>query len=515
MDTRKLLLCSSVAAALIGTAASALAAECSVEGFAGKTPRDTTINSATPVAATDKLAAHCLVKGYVATDGNTVDFQLALPVEWNGKFLFQGVGGFAGSMGRLDAGIVRGYASATTDTGHQGGATDGSWALNNRPKEIDYGYRGTHVTTDAAKKITAAFYGAALKRAYFSGCSNGGRQALMEAQRFPEDYDGIIAGDPSFGALGYLRRGLTYQYMLSSADHTLTPEKLEMVSKAVTAACDASDGLVDGLVSEPRRCTFKPQSLACKGAEQADCLTAGQVGTLEKNYADMKLPNGVVLVGYPKGHEAGATGWPAWITGSKPPTPGANGFLSFGDAAPAGFRFADGYFRYMAFEKDDPNYDWLKEFDVKHDLARTETVAQILSPTDANLSKLQQHGAKLLLYHGWADPAIPAFGTINYYNKVVANAGGKAKADNFVRLFLAPGMHHCGGGPGPNTFDTLTAMEQWAEQGKAPAQLIAEHLTSGKVDRSRPLCPEPQVAQYVGSGSVDEAANFRCAVPKT
>jgi feruloyl esterase len=226
------------------------------------------------------------------------------------------------------------------------------------------------------------------------------------------------------------------------------------------------------------------------------------------------MPNGQVLRGYPYGHESGSTGWPQWITGLKTPAPQANGQLSFGDDAPVGYRFADGFFRYMAFEKDDPNYDWVHQFDFGRDLPKTKTISQILSPLDTNLAKLDRHGAKLLLYHGWSDPAISAFGSIDYYNAVVEKAGGKTKADGFVRLFLVPGMHHCAGGPGPNSFDSLTALEQWAEQGKAPEKLIASHSTDGKVDRTRPLCPEPQVAQYTGSGSVDDAANFRCAVPK-
>jgi feruloyl esterase len=474
----------------------------------------TTISSATIVPAAAKLPEHCAVKGSVATPGNTVDFQLALPKDWNGKFLFQGVGGFAGSMGRLDAGLERGYAAATTDTGHQGSsATDASWALNNRPKEIDYGHRGTHVTAVAAKSLTAAYFGSAARYAYFSGCSNGGRQALMEAQRYPEDFNGIIAGDPSFGAMGYVRRALTYQFMLASPDRILPPARLEILSKAVLAACDKNDGVADGLIGDPRMCKFDPTPLQCNSDAGEDCLTAGQLQTVKQIHAESKTPQGERLYGFPVGHEAGATGWPLWITGKVAPTQQPDGTLNFGAESPTGYRFADAFMRYMAFEQDDPGYDW-RHFDMSHDLPKIRTIAEILSPTSPDLKKLQQHGSKLLLYHGWSDPAISAYGTIDYYDKVVKTAGGKQPADDFVRLFLVPGMHHCAGGPGPNSFDTLTALEQWVEKGTPPQRIVASHSTDGKVDRTRPLCPEPQVARYVGTGSIDAAESFKCDVPR-
>jgi feruloyl esterase len=490
---------------------------CSVAALQSKAPSGTTITAAVTTPAKNETPEHCLVNGTVATPGNTVNFQVGFPAKWNGKFLFQGVGGFAGSLGSLREGLSRGYATATTDTGHQGASgTDGKWALNNRPKEIDYGHRGTHVTAVAAKEVTKAFFTKAPSYAYFSGCSNGGRQALMEAQRYPDDFDGIIAGDPSFGAMGYVRRALTYQSMLASPDRVLPPEKLDVLSKAVIAACDKSDGLEDGLVGEPRQCKFDPTILQCKSGDAADCLTKGQIETVKAVYAETKLPDGRTIHGFPPGHEGGATGWPAWISGRTAPTARPDGKMTF-DAesstnSPTGYRFADGFFRYMAFEKDEPSYDW-RTFNLQRDLPKIATIAEILSPTNPDLSGFSKSGGKLLLYHGWADPAISAYGTVEYYNQVVAKAGGKAKADEFARLFLAPGMHHCRGGPGPDRFDSLAALEQWVEKGVAPSRLIASHMTDGKVDRTRPLCPEPQVARYVGTGSIDEAANFRCEAP--
>lgn len=514
MTTRAFISLSVAAFIAVNSSSSLAALPCAIADLQSKAPKDTTILAARVVPAKDKTPEHCFVEGNVATPGNVVDFHLALPKDWNGKFLFQGVGGFAGSFARLNDSLERGYAAATTNTGHTGASgTDGRWALNHRPKEIDYGHRGTHVTTVAAQKLTAAYFGAKPRYRYFNGCSNGGRQALMEAQRYPDDYDGIVAGDPSFGALGYIRRGLMYQYMLAAPERVLPMDKLSVLSKAALDACDGNDGVVDGLVGDPRQCKFDPSVLRCKSAESSECLTAGQVDTVKMIYRDVQLPNGVTLRGFPVGHEGGATGWPLWISGRQLPTKQADGRLWFGeDASPTGFRFADGFFRYMAFEQDDPNYDW-RAFDANRDLHKIAIISNILSPTDANLSKFRAAGKKLLLYHGWADPAISAYGTIDYYNQVVANAGGKDKADNFVRLFLAPGMHHCRGGPGPDTFDTLSAIEQWVEKGVAPERLIASRSANGAVIRTRPLCPEPQVAKYIGTGSIDAAENFRCETP--
>ncbi|HTE42609.1 MAG TPA: tannase/feruloyl esterase family alpha/beta hydrolase [Steroidobacteraceae bacterium] len=503
-----------LAASVLSSALAAEPMSCNTVDLQKKAPAGTTILAATTIAAKDKTPAHCFVKANVATPGNMVDFQLALPANWNGKFLFQGVGGFAGSMARLDGSLGRGYAAATTDTGHQGkSGTDGSWALDHRPKELDYGHRGTHVSAVAAKQLTSSFFGAKPKYSYFNGCSNGGRQALMEAQRYPDDFDGIVAGDPSFGAMGYVRRALMYQFILESPDRVLPAAKLDVVSKAVVAACDGNDGVVDGLVGDPRHCKVDLAALACKGADSTDCLTKGQLESVAMIHGDSKLPNGDVINGFPVGHESGNSGWPLWLSGRALPTKQPDGKLWFTEeASPTGFRFADGFFRYMAFEQDDPNFDW-RSFDLQRDLPRMKTIAEILSPTDANLNKFGASGKKLLLYHGWADPAISAYGTIAYYDKVVKTAGGKQKADDFVRLFMAPGMHHCRGGPGPDDFDTLAALEQWVEKGVAPDKLIASHSTNGKVDRTRPLCPEPQVARYKGSGSIDAAENFTCAAP--
>ena len=440
-----------------------------------------------------------------------MNFRLGLPERWNGKYYFVGVGGLGGTIGSLNKGLQRGYASASTDTGHL--SSDETWGAN-RAKEIDYGHRGTHVTAVAGKALAGSFYGQPVQHAYFDGCSNGGRQALMEVQRYPTDFDGIIAGDPAPGTPLQVGRVLVYQKMLANQDAYLPAAKLELLSKATLAACDKTDGLEDGLISDPRLCAFKPETLKCAGADGPDCLTAPQLAVVEQIYAGAKLPGGEVYsYWFPFGHEGSASGWHAWISGPEDPTKQADGTLAYtGKRLPSGYGLAESNMRFLALEHDDPSFNW-HVFKFPADLARMKTMSEILSPLDADLRPFKGNGGKLLMYHGWSDPAISAYGTVAYYDKVSKIVGGQQDMDAFAKLYLVPGMHHCTGGPGPNEFDMLTAMENWVEKGQAPGPATATHKTDGRVDRTRPLCPHPQVARYVGTGSVDEAANFRCEVP--
>jgi feruloyl esterase len=495
-------------------AKAASTAECSVAGLQQKAPPDTTITAAVAVPAEGKTPEYCRVDGHVATPGNTVNFRLGLPAAWNGKFLFEGVGGFGGSIAQLTNGLDKGYASASTDTGHQGAATDASWALNNPAKRIDFAYRGTHVTAVAARALSQAYYGSAPRRAYFDGCSNGGRQALMEAQRYPEDFDGIIAGDPSFGTMGQIRRTLVYQKLLSSG-HFLSAAKISTLAKAVLESCDAQDGLKDGLIGDPRLCTFRPETLKCTGADGPNCLTSAEIDTVNAIHGDLKGPGGRILTRFPYGHEDGATGWQAWVTGASDPQPRADQSLALTGRMPAGFSFQDGYLKYLAFEGADGAFDW-RTFDLDRDGPKLQPFMDVFSPTSSDLSKLRARSGKLILYHGWADPALSALATIAYYDDVVKKAGGRTQSDRFVELFMAPGMHHCQGtGPGPNRFDMITALDEWVDKGMAPTSVVASHATNGVVDRTRPLCPYPQVAKYLGRGSVDAAENFVCAPPES
>lgn len=480
------------------------AVACEVSVLQAVAPAGTTITAARTLAA----GGACQVEGHAASPGNTVNFRLALPPTWNNRFLFLGVGGLGGSIANVEPGAGRGYATASTDTGHV--SSDPAWAAN-RAKEIDYGYRGTHVATVATKALTAAYYGTPARYAYFSGCSNGGRQALMEVQRYPDDFDGVIGGHPATGTPMQVGRAIVYQTMLATAANYLPAGKIALVARASLAACDKADGVEDGLVSDPGGCRFDPVTLACGGSETAQCLTAGQLATVRQIYAGVKTPDGRTYAhGFPPGHEDGRTGWGQWITGSTPPVAKADGTLAYtGPALPSGYGLMDFNFRQLALEVDDPSFTW-RVFDPARDLDRMQLMTEILSPLDADLRGFRQSGGKLLMYHGWSDPGISAFGTLDYYNRVVTSAGGQAEADRFVRAYFVPGMHHCGGGPGPNQFDLQPAIEAWVEQGVPPGAVLATTAPEHPRPRTRPLCPHPQVATYGGSGSVDEAANFRC-----
>jgi feruloyl esterase len=496
---------------LVGQSGALSAGQCTIESLQPKAPAGTTITAAAMADAADRIPAHCRIDGHADSPGNTVNFRLGLPVTWNGKFYFQGVGGLAGTIGSLNTGLARGYASASTDTGHV--ASDSTW-FHNRAKEIDYGYRGTHVATVATKALTAAVYARPPQQAYFNGCSNGGRQALMEVQRYPEDFTGIIAGDPAMGTPMQVGRALVYQHMLAAADNYLPAEKVELLSKATLAACDAVDGLADGLITDPRRCTFQPQSLKCAGADGPACLTPGQVETVSRIYAPLKLANGDTYTpGLPIGHEGDRTGWRDWISGPVAPTPQKDGSLAYSTTdLPIGYRLSDQNMRLLALDEDEPGFSW-RTVRFPADLPRLRTMTQILSPLDPDLRPYKSRGGKLIMYHGWADPAISAYGTLDYHEKVVKAVGGAREADAFLRTYLVPGMHHCSGGPGPNSFDMLPALEDWVERGVAPARIVASRATDGKVVRTRPLCPHPQVARYAGNGDVNDEANFRCEVP--
>jgi feruloyl esterase len=482
---------------------------CELAAVQARAPVGTTITRVAVVEAGAVRPRHCLVDGYAVSPGNTVNLRVALPDRWNGKFLFLGVGGLAGTIANLEPGLARGYATASTDTGHR--ASETNWA-SNRAKEIDYGHRGTHVATIASKAVTQGFYGTAPRYAYFNGCSNGGRQALMEVQRYPEDFDGVIGGHPATGTPMQVGRAVVYQKMLKSEDSYLSGDAVELLSTATLAACDKTDGVEDGLISDPRECRFDPSALACKpGAAAGPCLTSGQLTVVKQVYDGVRSKGGeVVAHGFPPGHEGGTTGWRQWISGTEAPAAQTGGGLAYtGKTLPAGYALMDFNFKYLSLDTDDPAYDW-RAFDADRDLPRMRTMTEMLSPGDPDLRPFMKKGGKLLLYHGWSDPGISALGTLAYHEAVVKAVGGPVLADRFLRTYFVPGMHHCGGGPGPNQFDMLTALEQWVEKGLTPERIVASRVVDGKTVRTRPLCAHPQVARYRGTGSIDDAASFVC-----
>jgi feruloyl esterase len=424
-----------------------------------------------------------------------INFEVWMPeaTAWNGKYEGTGNGGWGGAIepGELAAGIQRGYATSSTDTGHTGGSA--SFAMAHPEKLTDFGYKAIHDTAVASKTLIAAYYGAGAKLAYFQGCSSGGRQALMEAQRFPADYDGIIAGSATNNWTNMMfGRIWVAQATLSDPASYIPPAKYPMIHQAVLAACDAMDGVKDGVLDQPMKCRFDPAVLACKnGADSEDCLTPPQVAAARKIYTPATNPRTGEII-FPPMERGSELVWGRLAGGPQP------------------IQLADDYFKYVVFE--DPKWDF-RTLNFDADLAQAlKKDNGFLSATDPNLWPFFSRGGKLIQYHGWTDQQVMPENSINYYNSVVA-AVGPENANGSYRLFMAPGMNHCGGGDGPNKFDMLSALEAWREGGKPPQAVIASHETGGKVDRTRPLCPYPQMAKYKGTGSTEDAANFACTRP--
>ena len=414
-----------------------------------------------------------------------------LPVAgWNRKLQSVGNGGWAGviSYAALADAVKAGYASASTDTGHVGGS--GSFALGHQEKLIDFGWRSEHEMTVKAKAIVQAFYGSAPRLSYWNGCSTGGRQGLKEAQKFPDDYDGIIAGAPANRTALAL---WVASAVLKDPASYIPASKYPLIHSVVLNACDLRDGLRDGLIEDPTRCNkFDAKILLCKGADGPQCLTAPQAEAVNKIYSTAFDPrSGDEL--FPPLVQGTELNWGVLAAG---PDPSANIY---------------DHFKYVVFKN--PAWDW-KTFNFDSDIALSEKPDNVvMNATDPNLRPFFAHNGKLLMYHGWADTNVATLNTVKYYHRVVDTLGGTAKISNNMRLFLEPGMGHCGGGEGPNVFDKVGTLEQWVEQNKTPETIIASHLTEGKVDRTRPLCPFPQIAKYKGKGSVNDAANFSCQEP--
>jgi feruloyl esterase len=508
---RRMLIAFIGAAIASGVGITALAAAgASCGSLAALTIPAVTVRSATAIAggpftppgaqSAMTLPAFCRVEATARpTSDSDIKFEVWIPSAdtWNGKFEGVGNGGYSGAIGytSMAAALRRGYATASTDTGHVG--DDMKFGQGHPEKVIDWAWRSVHVMTDAAKLIVRSHAGRLPERSYFNGCSSGGHQALSEAQRFPEDYDGIVAGDPAHNRIRQ-----TFAFLWSwIATHTsdgqpiVPATKLAIVTKAAVEACDGLDGLKDGLIDDPRRCHFDPAKIQCRaGTDEPTCLTGPQVEAIKKVYDGVKNPRTgePIFTGWPRGSEAfGDSPIQSWRTYVMDP------------AEP----MRVGFFRYFLFH--DPNWDW-RTIDWDRDLAFAEQKLPFMAAVERDLTPFKKRGAKLLMYTGWADPVVPPQDTAAYYDAVTKTMGGLDKTRDFFRFFAAPGMGHCSGGPGPNQFDAMTALEQWVEKGVAPDKLIASHITNGKVDRTRPLCPYPQVARWKGTGSSDDAANFSC-----
>ena len=467
------------------------------------------------------LPTFCRVEGVIQPSSDShIEFEVWLPAAgWNRKYEGAGNGGFAGTInyGDLAQALIAGYATSSTDTGHKGNAAEATWALGHPEKVVDFGYRAIHETAEKSKAVIRAFYGEGPQHSYFSSCSNGGRQALMEAQRYPADYDGLIAGAPAANWTRIMA-GFTWDEQSLEADSAsyIPAGKFAAIEKATVAACDALDGVRDGVIDDPRRCHFDPAVLLCKGAESAACLTQPQAAALKKIYAGPRNSKGEpVYPGFQPGGEAGGAasilGWAAWFSGSAPGTSAQHAFAT---------QNGTNIYQNAAWDYRKANFDQ----DIR---TADETMGARLNAIDPNLKALENRGGKLILFHGWSDPALVPTATVNYYENVAAKVGQKDAA-GFVRLYMVPGMNHCALGPGPSSFGALpragetdpnfsmfAALERWVEQGAAPDKIVATRFKtdgdpSSGVARTRPLCPYPQVARYKGSGSTDEAANFAC-----
>ena len=512
---------------MFGATQHALAENC--EGVRALKLQDTTITSAEavpagtmPAAGGPDSPAFCRVAAEIkpAKDSD-IQIEVWLPLAgWNGKFQGQGNGGFAGEISypEMMVALNHGYATAGTNTGHSGTALDASWARGHPEKVIDFGYRGIHEMTMKAKAIIKAFYGGSPRNSYFAACSDGGREALMEAQRFPEDYDGILAGAPAYFWTHLLTAGVwNMQATLSSPASYIPPDKIPAISAGVLAACDAQDGVADGIVNDPQACHFDPAALLCKSADATSCLTAPQVVALRKLYAGPHNAKGEqIFPGFVPGGEDGRGGWKRWITG---PSAGRALLAAFGNGFFANMIYANPAWDFRSFDFD----GGVKFAD--------QTDGEALNATNPDLKRFKDRGGKLILYHGWSDPAISPLTTIDYY-KSMQRTMGERDTQSFTRLYMAPGMQHCDGGPGADSFgqqgnpqgagperNVYSALERWVEKGVAPDKIIAAKYqgvpgVTRRIKMTRPLCPYPEIAKYNGMGDSNDAANFTCARPR-
>lgn len=465
-----------------------------------------TIESAAVVPAEGGTPEFCRVMGQILP---SIRFEVALPTNWNRRFHMTGSGGFAGdsleSPQRLllrSIAMKRGFAAAVTNTGHDNRDEPLATFAADRQKLLDYAFRSLHVTADAGKKITAAYYGAPVVKSYYQGCSTGGRQGLILAQRFPADFDGIVAGAPVLNFSATMASFACTAQALAAAP--VPYAKLSTLADRIYSLCDGKDGLKDGLIDDPRRCDFRPsRDLPRCGAEgdTPKCFTLAQIGTLEKIYGDLKSQGKRYYPGWPVSAEIagadGRSGWDQWIVRES-------------NEKTIAFSFAESFFRHMAFPRREQGID-LRAFDLDRDVPRLEWIHQILDATDADLRPFRDRKGKMLMYFGWADQSLNAQMGVDYYESVLQTTG--PQTPDFFRLFMQPGVFHCGGGVGAGSFEPLLEVVKWVEEGKAPDRIEAARILTGKTVRTRPLCPYPQTAKYSGSGSIDAAENFRCAVP--
>jgi len=482
---------------------------------------DVTIKSVTKET---EGAPHCKVSGVI---GPEINFELLLPEQWNGKFAMGGGGGFVGlviNSALMYGALQAGYATVGTDTGHQGHPLDASWAHNNLERLVNFGHQAVHRTAVTAKALIKAYYQNDIARSYFTGCSRGGGQALMEAQRYPEDFDGIVSGAPAYNwtmGLGGMTSQIN-QAMYPDPNNlqgaVVGPKEQELIESSILAMCDELDGIKDGILNDPRQCKFDVDTLLCKGEKTDSCLSREQLAAVKVVYDGPKDSKGNSLYyGYPFGGENSEGGWPRWLTGGLKYQSNLDEFqggVDVGDtkapvAPNAHIGFGNGIMKYFVY--NDPEWTY-KNYNFDTLRKDSERVAETLNATNPDLSAFRKRGGKLLMYTGWSDAAIPAYATIGYYDEVLAH--DKTAAED-VRLIMMPGVEHCFGGPGPSFVNFLTEIDRWFETDKAPEQATAYWLDEKmQPNGSRLVCAYPKIAKYDGKGDTRDVSSFSCVDPE-
>jgi feruloyl esterase len=473
----------------------------SCESLASVALPNTTIESAAVDANTPDVCRVAAITTHPPA-GDRIRIWVAIPMSnWNGRFLGTGGGGFSGgNAGGVNQPVALGFAAGATDTGHEGGS--GSFALDANGR-LDWqsvrnnAHVGIHEMTVVGKALTQALYGVAPRYAYFNGCSTGGRQGLMEAQRYPQDYNGIVSAAPAINWTRFIPQELWGAVVINASNNPVAPCKLAAVTAAAIAACDGIDGVKDGVIEDPKRCTYDPKELV--GTTTADCgaFTEADANVVRKLWEGPRREDGSFLwYGLPRGADLNAL----WTSRGTP-------------LRPVPFGIAMDWFRY--FLTQDPKFDGNSLTPAAYERLWDQSMEQfgmIFGTDNADLTPFRDHGGKAIVWHGWADQLISAEGTVDYYTRVQQQMGGAKKTAEFIRLFMAPGVGHCGGGAGPVPTGLLEAILAWVEEGKAPETLLATRRDqSGAVIRSRPLCAYPLVAKYEGRGSTDAAASFECS----
>jgi feruloyl esterase len=454
------------------------------------------------VAAATNLPAHCEVRGVIWPEAR---FIAKLPTDWNERFQMVGNGGWAGviSIPAMDTAVRGGYATISTDTGHDAQKEPGAIFALKSPtnphaerKVVDHGYLAVHETALLGKKLIRALYGADAKYSYWVGCSTGGRQGLMEAQRYPEDFDGYVIGAPVLNLTGLQTKAVYNWIAIGPGAGEVKSDKFATIAEAVYSKCDALDGAKDGLIESPLACTFDPMKdlPKCAATETSTCFTPAQVAAVNKLYDGVRNSKGELLFpGYPAGIEA--------------MMPNREGKLESGlMGVQNSFGLGDTFMKYMAF--DDPrgaNFDY-RQVNFDTDPAKMVNVGLRINATIPDLTAVKARGSKIVHYHGWADNGVTAKMSVDYYTAATKVMGEKETRD-FYRFFPVPGMFHCGGGPGCGNADWLSAVRDWVENGKAPEVIIGARADGV---RKRPICAWPAAAKYKGTGSLDDPANFAC-----